>query len=32
VTGDKMRDRAIAVAKGVKGVKSVSNALFVKPE
>jgi osmotically-inducible protein OsmY len=32
VTGEKMRDRAIAVAKGVKGVKSVSNALFVKPE
>jgi osmotically-inducible protein OsmY len=32
VTGEKMRDRAIAVAKGVKGVKSVSNALFIKPE
>jgi len=32
VSGEKMRDRAIAVAKGVKGVKSVSNALFVKPE
>ena len=32
VSGEKMRDRAIAVAKGVKGVKSVSNALFIKPE
>jgi osmotically-inducible protein OsmY len=32
VTGPKMRDRAIAVAKGVSGVKRVDDALFVKPE
>jgi hyperosmotically inducible protein len=32
VTGQKMRDRAIAVAKGVEGVKRVDDALFVKPE
>jgi hyperosmotically inducible protein len=32
VTSEGMRDRAIAVAKGVKGVKRVDDALFVKPE
>ena len=32
VTGDKMKARAIAVAKGVSGVKQVDDALFVKPE
>jgi osmotically-inducible protein OsmY len=32
VTGDKMKARAIAVAKGVKGVTRVDDALFVKPE
>jgi len=32
VTSEGMRDRAIAVAKGVSGVKSVVDALFVKPE
>lgn len=32
VTGTAMRDRAIAVAKGVKGVKRVDDAMFVKPE
>ena len=32
VTGEKMKERAIAVAKGVEGVKRVDNALFVKPE
>jgi hyperosmotically inducible protein len=32
VTSNGMRDRAIAVAKGVEGVKRVDDALFVKPE
>jgi hyperosmotically inducible protein len=32
VSGAGMRDRAMAVAKGVDGVKSVVDALFVKPE
>jgi len=32
VTSDKMKARAIAVAKGVDGVKRVDDALFVKPE
>ncbi len=32
VTGDKMKARAIAVAKGVSGVTRVDDALFVKPE
>jgi hyperosmotically inducible protein len=32
VTSTGMRDRAIAVAKGVEGVKRVDDALFVKPE
>lgn len=32
VTGDKMKARAIAIAKGVSGVKRVDDALFVKPE
>jgi hyperosmotically inducible protein len=32
VSGAKMRDRALAVAKGVEGVKRVDDALFVKPE
>ena len=32
VSGDKMKARAIAVAKGVSGVKQVDDALFVKPE
>jgi hyperosmotically inducible protein len=32
VTGDKMKARAISVAKGVSGVKRVDDALFVKPE
>ena len=32
VTGDKMKARAIEVAKGVSGVKRVDDALFVKPE
>lgn len=32
VTSTTMRDRALAVAKGVKGVKRVDDALFVKPE
>lgn len=32
VSSTGMRDRAIAVAKGVKGVKHVDDALFVKPE
>jgi hyperosmotically inducible protein len=32
VTSDKMKARAIAVAKGVEGVKRVDDALFVKPE
>ena len=32
VTGDKMKARAIAVAKGVPGVTRVDDALFVKPE
>ena len=32
VTSSGMRDRAIAVAKGVEGVKRVDDALFVKPE
>jgi len=32
VTGPKMRDRALAIAKGVSGVKRVDDALFVKPE
>jgi len=32
VTGEKMKERAIAVAKGVSGVKQVVDALFVKPE
>jgi osmotically-inducible protein OsmY len=32
VTGEKMKARAIAVAKGVSGVKQVDDAMFVKPE
>ena len=32
VSGDKMKARAIEVAKGVWGVKRVDDALFVKPE
>jgi hyperosmotically inducible periplasmic protein len=32
VSGDKMKARAIAVAKGVSGVTRVDDALFVKPE
>jgi hyperosmotically inducible protein len=32
VTSTGMRDRAMNVAKGVSGVKSVDDALFVKPE
>jgi hyperosmotically inducible periplasmic protein len=32
VTSKTMRDRAIAVTKGVNGVKRVDDALFVKPE
>jgi osmotically-inducible protein OsmY len=32
VTSEKMKARAIAVAKGVSGVKQVDDALFVKPE
>jgi osmotically-inducible protein OsmY len=32
VSGDKMKARAIEVAKGVKGVTRVDDALFVKPE
>jgi hyperosmotically inducible protein len=32
VTGEKMKERALAVAKGVSGVKQVVDALFVKPE
>ncbi len=32
VSGEKMKARAIEVAKGVSGVKRVDDALFVKPE
>mgnify|MGYP001067291197 FL=1 len=32
VTSEKMKARALAVAKGVSGVKQVDDALFVKPE
>jgi hyperosmotically inducible protein len=32
VSGKGMRDRALAVAKGVEGVKRVDDALFVKPQ
>jgi hyperosmotically inducible periplasmic protein len=32
VTSEKMKARALAVAKGVAGVKQVDDALFVKPE
>ena len=32
VTSAAMRDRALAIAKGVKGVKHVDDALFVKPQ
>ena len=32
VTGEKMKERALAIAKGVSGVKQVDDALFVKPE
>jgi hyperosmotically inducible protein len=32
VSGEKMLERAIAIAKGVEGVKRVDNALFIKPE
>jgi hyperosmotically inducible protein len=32
VTSTTMRDRAMAVAKGVSGVKRVDDALFVKPQ
>jgi hyperosmotically inducible protein len=32
VTGEKMKERALAVAKGVSGVKQVVDALFIKPE
>jgi hyperosmotically inducible protein len=31
VTNQAMKDRALAVAKGVKGVKGVQDALYVKP-
>ena len=31
VTGDKMQKRAIEIAKGTKGVKSVVDAMYVKP-
>jgi hyperosmotically inducible protein len=31
VTGEKMQKRAIAIAKGTKGVKSVVGAMYVKP-
>jgi hyperosmotically inducible protein len=31
VTGEKMKQRAIAIAKGTKGVKSVVDAMYVKP-
>jgi hyperosmotically inducible protein len=32
VTSGTMRDRAMAIAKGIEGVKSVDDALFVKPQ
>lgn len=32
VTSAAMRDRALAIAQGVKGVKHVDDALFVKPQ
>lgn len=32
VTGEKMQKRAIEIAKGTKGVKSVVDAMYVKPE
>ena len=32
VTGDKIKRRAVEVAKGVGGVKSVVDAMYVKPE
>jgi len=32
VTGDKMQKRAIELAKGVSGVKSVVDAMYVKPK
>jgi len=32
VTSGTMRDRAIAIAKGIDGVKRVDDALFVKPQ
>jgi len=32
VTSTGMRDRAMAIAKGVKGVKGVDDAMFVKPK
>jgi len=32
VTSGTMRDRAMAIAKGVEGVKRVDDALFVKPQ
>ena len=31
VTGEKMQKRAIEIAKGTKGVKSVVDAMYVKP-
>ncbi len=31
VTGDKMQKRAIEIAKGVSGVKSVQDAMYIKP-
>jgi hyperosmotically inducible protein len=31
VSGDKVKSRAVAVAKGVSGVKSVVDAMYVKP-
>jgi len=32
VSGEKVKTRAVAVAKGVSGVKSVVDAMYVKPE
>ena len=32
VSGEKMKKRAMEVAKGVKGVTRVEDALYVKPE
>jgi len=32
VTGNKVKTRAVEVAKGVSGVKKVVDAMYVKPE